>query len=256
MNPCVVQKDDMLNTVFVHGLIGWSDTKRFLTQSRDNHLWLMKIHIIFNSICQVEKDRKKTRTNLHTGQCAHFDRVFAWHNISSCPTSHLRDANGIQPYAEYTLAEIEDCWGVFACTCTRYTAIMRHCLAVISQFTEAANQIIRMMNTPPAIFTQWRMSIWLTDCFRWPVTYRVSLHARLELVPTWLPSTPPPPPPAITTTLACAFLSLRLIIPRTRRLIIIRGSRVQERSGLWKLSLTTMSSSSSVTYPCLLEKWE
>lgn len=45
------------------------------------------------------------------------------------------------------------------------------CALLLSQsLLEAADQIISVTSVPTAIFTQWRLTIWLTYSFWWPVT--------------------------------------------------------------------------------------
>lgn len=94
--------------------------------------------------------------------------------------------------AECAHAAVEDL-GI----CARYTAIMRRRPAVISQLTEAANQIIPVMNTPMAILNPMKDHIRLqtgTD------QLHTSPFVRLELVPTRLSPSPPTPSPAISAT--------------------------------------------------------
>lgn len=167
--------------------------------------------------------------------------------VFSCPVTYLQNANRIQILNTHTV--IKRLFGRASKHVHMQTQLSWHfALLLLHSSLRRPIKSLRWWARPRLYLTNegW-LSGWRTVLV---TSYRLSLHATLELVPT----------PSLAPSLSFLFCPLFSLLvsnhPGKRRLIIIEESKVQESSTLWTLSLTTRSSSRFLTSTSLLDKWE
>lgn len=179
------------------------------------------------------------RRSVYVSKCALINIVW-W------TAAHLQNANRSQMLNTYNV--IRDCLVM-----TAHTRKQLSWDASLLLFHNSLRQPIKSFGwwTGSRLHLTNEGWLWLTDCFRRPVTDCLFMqHLSWCRYEHQLIS---PSPPAVTPP--SLFLSLLVSTnPRTRRLIIIEENRVQKRSTLCTLS--TMSPSPFVTSSRLPNKWE